>query len=872
MTLDLRTLGSVDLRSDSGGELRAVLQQPKRLALLVYLAIGKPGRLVRRDTLLALFWPGLDQEHARAALRRALYFLRQSCGAQVIATRGDEEVGIDADHLVCDANRFDDAIDADDLSTALEIYQGDFLNGFYVQGAPEAEAWLDRERSRRRYEAALAAWQLARRTLPDISRSGRFAERGIDLAPHDEDAIVSYLSELERLGERNLALRLGDLAAERLAADLGATPSPELVQLANRIRAAGSPRAAAGPPQDKWLVAVCPFAVRGEPQLNYLSEGMAALLSTKLDGTGAIRTADPGTIAKLLGPSMPTGTDLAAGQRVAEQLGAGFFLIGTILESGGRLEAGVGLYETNGRLRTRVEGRSEGEAGLFELVDDLVRRLIADVDQSAAGRLARLGALTSTSLPALKHYLAGEHEFQMGRHLQALDAFRRATAEDRSFALAYYRMASSLASHALIGPARQASAEAFRHRDRLSPHDRLLLEAQHAWLNGHTGDAERRYAALTVSFPEQVEPWFLLGDLLFHSNPYRGRSVVEARVPFERTLAIDEGHIGALTQLVRLAALDGRTDDLMKLADRALRQSPTADQAIGLRILIAFATGDRRLQATVIEELGRAPGLVTARAFADVMLYVRDLPGAKRLGVAVLPSARSTEFSALGDIAMAHLHWALDEPAEAAELLRAAARHEPAWSLETRALFAALPFGPVDETERTAVTEALLVWDPATAKPSVAVPLVFHDGLHAHFRVYLLGLLAARRKDQPELQRRGDELSELSVPHGAEVLAEQLIRTLDAEALRLRGRPADALAALERLQADVWFQFAVASPFYAGTYHRFLRADLLAEVGRTAEAVQWWRTIAERSPYEVVFAKEAARRASLVESTATISR
>lgn len=866
VTLDLHTFGTVDLRSPSGSELRAVLQQPKRLALLVYLAIGKPGKLVRRDTLLALFWPGLDQEHARAALRRALYFLRQTCGADLIVGRGDEEVGIAADRLVCDANRFDAAIDANDLATALAIYQGGFLDGFYVQGAPEAEAWLDRERTRRRYEAALAAWQLARQALPDAVAAGRFAQRAIDLAPHDEDAIIAYLRELERVGERALALRLYEQAIERLATDLGTTPDRELVELGNRIRTAGAPKPAADPRRDEWLVAVCPFTVRGDPALAYLGEGMAALVSTKLDGTGAMRTTDPATVVKLAGPST-TGTDVETGRRIAEQLGAGFFLIGAVFESGGRLEAGVGLYESNGRLRTRVEGRSETEAGLFDLVDELVRRLMADFDQTAAGRLARVGALTTTSLSALKHYLAGEHEFRKGRHLQALDAFRRATGEDRSFALAYYRLASSLAANALIGPARQASADAYRHRERLSDHDRLLLEAQHAWLHGHTGDAERRYAALTVAFPEQVEPWFLLGDLLFHTNPYRGRSISEAREPFERALAIDEGHFGALTQLARLAALEGRTDDLNGLIERALRQSPSADQAIGLRVLAAFATGDAERQAAVTDELARAPGLVTARAFADVALYARDLAGAKRLGLAILPSARSAEFSALGDIVMAHLQLALGETAEAHERLRSAARHEPAWSLETRGLFAALPFGPTEAAERASVTAELEAWDPGTARPSVAVPLVFHDGLHGHFRLYLLGLLAARRGDVAELQRRGAELSELSVPHGAEVLAEQLARTLDAESYRLLDRPADALAALERLQTDVWFQFAVASPFYAGSYHRFLRAELLAELGRPEEAVRWWRTVAQRSPYEVIFHQEAATRADRLPSS-----
>src|SRR5689334_4684023 len=93
--IELRTIGTVDLRRAPGGELRSVLQQPKRVALLVYLAVAKPGAWHRRDSLLGLFWPELDQEHGRAALRRAIYFLRQALGAEVLAGRGDEEIGIE---------------------------------------------------------------------------------------------------------------------------------------------------------------------------------------------------------------------------------------------------------------------------------------------------------------------------------------------------------------------------------------------------------------------------------------------------------------------------------------------------------------------------------------------------------------------------------------------------------------------------------------------------------------------------------------------------------------------------------------------------------------------------------------------------------
>src|SRR3954466_15306590 len=105
------TLGVLDLRAPEGREFRAVLQQPKRLGLLAYLAVASPRRFHRRDTLLGLFWPELDQDHARAALRRALYFLRAQLGPEVVAGRGDDEVGVPEEALWCDAAELDRALD-----------------------------------------------------------------------------------------------------------------------------------------------------------------------------------------------------------------------------------------------------------------------------------------------------------------------------------------------------------------------------------------------------------------------------------------------------------------------------------------------------------------------------------------------------------------------------------------------------------------------------------------------------------------------------------------------------------------------------------------------------------------------------------------
>ncbi len=155
--IELRMLGRLSLTAADGREVRTLLGQPRRFALLAYLAAATPPGLHRRDSLVALFWPELDQEHARTALRQALRVLRAALGPGAVVSRGDEEVGLDVDRVWCDVAAFDRAVDGGASREALDLYRGPLLEGFFISDGPEFERWLERERARLREAAARAA-------------------------------------------------------------------------------------------------------------------------------------------------------------------------------------------------------------------------------------------------------------------------------------------------------------------------------------------------------------------------------------------------------------------------------------------------------------------------------------------------------------------------------------------------------------------------------------------------------------------------------------------------------------------------------------------------------------------------------------------
>ena len=212
--IELRTLGSLELRAADGTEFGTVLSQPKRLVLLTYLAVT-PGAFRRRDTLVGLFWPTLDQQRARAALRQAAYHLRRELGAGVLIGRGDE-LGVDPARLWCDVAAFREAVAERRYREALALYRGDLLSGVYLEGTVEAERWIEAERRKLRAEAAAAAWSLAEQAAGhDASKAAAWVRRVVELDP---DHIIAWvhlaimalkegrLDEYEALSRRALEL------------------------------------------------------------------------------------------------------------------------------------------------------------------------------------------------------------------------------------------------------------------------------------------------------------------------------------------------------------------------------------------------------------------------------------------------------------------------------------------------------------------------------------------------------------------------------------------------------------------------------------------------------------------------------------------
>ncbi len=236
--IELRTLGTLDLRTSDGSDLRPLLKGPKRVALLAYLAIAAPTGFHRRDTLLAMFWPECSDQQARSSLRNTLHVLRRFLGPNVLVNRGDDEVGIAEGALRCDAVSFRDACTNAHLERAIDLYRGELLPGFFVTGAAGFEEWLSRERDALHRAAFEAAWALAEaeEQAGNATAAALHARHAAGLCSLDEEAVRRLIQLLDRLGDRAGALATYEQFGERLQAELDGEPAPETQALVKEVR------------------------------------------------------------------------------------------------------------------------------------------------------------------------------------------------------------------------------------------------------------------------------------------------------------------------------------------------------------------------------------------------------------------------------------------------------------------------------------------------------------------------------------------------------------------------------------------------------------------------------------------------------------
>jgi DNA-binding SARP family transcriptional activator len=216
--------------------LRRASQQ-RRIALLALVA-SSPGETISRDRLLGFLWPDRDEATARHLLADSIYVLRKTLGEKAIVASG-ETLRLSTDILWTDVVEFRRALAEERWADALQLYRGEFLDGFFVRNAADFDQWALGERDRLRAMAARAAT-----TLADLlekaghpTEATAAADRALELAPGDETGFRNLVRLLIATNNHARAQSVARAFIEYLAAELGVAPSAQTTRLLSELGA-----------------------------------------------------------------------------------------------------------------------------------------------------------------------------------------------------------------------------------------------------------------------------------------------------------------------------------------------------------------------------------------------------------------------------------------------------------------------------------------------------------------------------------------------------------------------------------------------------------------------------------------------------------
>ncbi len=227
----------------------------KAVALLIYLTVN-PGPH-SRDSLATLLWPEYNQTRARANLRRTLWLLNQTPLVALISAE-QETIQLNVDHnLEVDVIHFQESLSAwrnqrGDLATSdgltslnnlTNLYQGDFLQDFFIADSSEYEDWatIRREEFRREVLEVLDTLLTYHIDRGEYSAALKAAWKGLEIDNLRESTYRGLMTALTRNGQRVAALAQYENLHQLLDAELGVEPSAETTALYEQIRADALP-------------------------------------------------------------------------------------------------------------------------------------------------------------------------------------------------------------------------------------------------------------------------------------------------------------------------------------------------------------------------------------------------------------------------------------------------------------------------------------------------------------------------------------------------------------------------------------------------------------------------------------------------------
>lgn len=221
--IEARFLGAPVIRKDG----REIFFPYNKVNALVYYILVKG--TVLRDELSGILWADKSDAMARKNLRNALYETKKILGTEVFISPRKAIIKVNPEIQVkVDVKEFEAA-----PGRHLELYQGSFLQGFFIKDAEEYENWYLTERDRLESLYMEALFQklkdaVAVRNLPQVTRYGRML---LKHDPYDESIYTLLLQTYCEQGNMKQATELYEEMKVLFQEELQTSVPPEIEKM-----------------------------------------------------------------------------------------------------------------------------------------------------------------------------------------------------------------------------------------------------------------------------------------------------------------------------------------------------------------------------------------------------------------------------------------------------------------------------------------------------------------------------------------------------------------------------------------------------------------------------------------------------------------
>jgi DNA-binding SARP family transcriptional activator/predicted ATPase len=231
--LEIITFGGLSVRL--GGNPVIGFHSRKTEALLVYLAAHRTQQ--PRAKLAEMLWEQRSRSQALSNLRVAISNLRKLLSPYLVINR--EFIGLNSNSAWWyDATQFEIMVANEQIEAALELYQGDFLDSFYVNKARTFERWQAQQFSFYRQKVQ-ATFHIH---VKQLTSQGLYEEaiqqvrRLIAINPLDETAQLSLMHLLALTHQRSEVLHQYHTYSKLLNDELAVKPSAEMTAMFQQIQ------------------------------------------------------------------------------------------------------------------------------------------------------------------------------------------------------------------------------------------------------------------------------------------------------------------------------------------------------------------------------------------------------------------------------------------------------------------------------------------------------------------------------------------------------------------------------------------------------------------------------------------------------------